>query len=153
MFRLLLVSNNSTKKNLTEWQSGGDLCSKNYTTYMTKVFMILIHHNRPSQSFIVQLMCQNLQGFTVRSLWRGCYHFHSGLCCVWEKNWHVNLFCHTAAAVRVCGRKKRTKAQLERNGEKALKLHGTFRLDSGLIVSARAYNMCTWKMERIYPLT
>ena len=48
---------------------------KNYTIWITKDLMVLIHHNRPSQSLIVQPMCQNLQGFPLKSLWRGCYHF------------------------------------------------------------------------------
>lgn len=63
------------------------------------------------------------------------------------KKWHINIFCHAAA---VCG----TKVNKGSVGKMVLKLQGALRwIGINSLSSWERFNMCTWKMERIYPLT
>lgn len=131
-----------------KWQSDWDLCSKNYSTYMTKDFMILIHHNRSLQSLIVRLMCQNLQRFTLVA---PVLSFSLGLCCVWERN---DTLIYSATLLQISLWNISEQRLSWKNVERALKLHGTFRwIRINSLSSWVHFNMCTWKMERIYPLT
>ena len=119
---------------------------------MTAAFMILIHHIRPSQLFIVLLMCQNLQAFTLKSLWRGALSFSLGLGCVWERNDTLIIFSATLQQISLWNKNEQRRSR--KKGEKALKLHGTFRwIWINSLSSWVRFNMSTWKMERIHPLT